>query len=284
MKISCSVPILTLNSRKTLGRLLPILSAAFDDVFIVDGNSTDGTEDYARSLGVRVEKQFDHDVPDSRITHFANMRERSWGMAHHDWIFWIDADEIPGTLILERVNEIVQEGKTHELHAFLRKTQLPNGNVVEHALYYPEYVPRLFRKTSGLHLVDRAVHEKFAIPPNVNLVRHDEALYAPWGTAEEMWKRQSIYVELDSVADEGTAAHLLRWIILYNLRSLLGQTVRAIRATLIGFLRRETALPWAYNWSFLRYRVSRMHKGTIVWSHRRHRAGSEKSAETPRVG
>ena len=54
MKIPCSVPILTLNAKAHLETLLPQVTALFDDVYILDGNSTDGTREYAASLGARV--------------------------------------------------------------------------------------------------------------------------------------------------------------------------------------------------------------------------------------
>ena len=59
-KIPASVGILTLNSAKEIPRAFESIKD-FDDIYICDGNSTDGTQDIARSFGARIVKQFDTD-------------------------------------------------------------------------------------------------------------------------------------------------------------------------------------------------------------------------------
>ena len=54
-----------------------------------------------------MEKQVQDDVPNRRITDFSAARERSWRLACHPWIFWLDADEVPAPELLDRVAEIV---------------------------------------------------------------------------------------------------------------------------------------------------------------------------------
>lgn len=265
MKIPCSVPILTLNRKWSLESLLPLVHEQFEDVFIIDGNSTDGTREFARSLGVRVENQFDDDRPNQRITHFARMRQRSWDMAKYDWIFWIDADELPTPELIQRVRLLVEENDPKTIHRFIRLAKLPDGRVVRHALFYPEYTPRLFHRTSGAHLVDRPVHEKFVVPDDVRSVDHPETYLALWVSPKEMWKRQRRYIDMDTESVPKTWRGLLRWVYLYNLRSFLGQTYRAVRASLRGLLRRETALPWSYNYYFLLYRILVTVKSTQAW-------------------
>lgn len=270
MKIPCSVPILTLNAAWSLPDLLPMLVENFDDVFIVDGNSTDGTQEIARSFGVRVEKQFATNEPNQRITHFARARFHSWSLAKHDWIYWIDADELPTPEQIAAVRDIVERNVVKEVHRFIRLARLPDGRVVRHALFYPEYTPRLFHRASGATLVDRPVHEKFIIPRDVRLVDHPETYIARWTAPADMWKRQRRYIDMDTESIPKTVWGLVRWVYLYNLRSLIGQCYRAVRASILGWIRHEPALPWAYNAYFLLYRVIVMRESTRAWFTKRH--------------
>ena len=53
IKIKCSVPLLTLNSEKTLARCFESVKD-FEDILIVDGNSTDTTHDIAKKFGIPI--------------------------------------------------------------------------------------------------------------------------------------------------------------------------------------------------------------------------------------
>ena len=265
MNIPCYVPVLTLNSLWSLKELLPVLTEHFEDVFIIDGNSTDGTQEFARSLGVRVERQFETDEPNQRITHFARARLHSWQLAKHDWIFWIDADEVPTTEQIRKIAGIVAANETHELHRFIRLARLPDGRIVRHALFYPEYVPRLFHRAARVTLVDRPVHEKFIVPTNVRVVDHAETFIANWQSPAVMWKRQRRYISMDTESAPASWGGLVRWVYIYNLRSLFGQTYRACAAAIRGILRHETYLPWAYTGYFLLYRLIVMVESTEAW-------------------
>jgi glycosyltransferase involved in cell wall biosynthesis len=267
--ILCSIPILTLNSLEGLKRLLPLLVGHFDDVFIVDGNSTDGTREYAASLGVRIENQFDDGGSDRKIGDFAAMRRRSWAMCHYPWVLWLDSDEVPAPEFLDRVEEIVRQNASGTAHRFIRAPQLPDGRVVRHAFYFPERIIRLFNRNDGLDLADRPVHEKFLVPAGVRIEDHPERILAPWPAPAEFMKRQYHYLTLDEKQTRSTWEFLIRWIIAYNLRSLAGQFLRAVAASLRGALRGETAMPWLYNFVFFRYRILRITRGTRAWIERR---------------
>lgn len=265
MKIPCSVPILTLNAKVGLERLLPIIVPRIEDVYIMDGNSTDGTQEYARSLGVRVERQFDTDEPNQRITDFHAMRMRLWSKAERDWLFILDADEYPTPELIDRVAEIVAKNKPMEAHRFCRLAKLPDGRVVKHAFFYPELYIRLFNKKAGLTLAKRAAHERFIVPAGVMEIDHAEALIAPWLPAGVMWKKMMRYISLEAENIQDTWTYLLRWIILFNLRSVIGQLLRALRAWLVALIRRETVLPWRYTFVMIGYRFVSMRSGLKAW-------------------
>jgi glycosyltransferase involved in cell wall biosynthesis len=262
-RIPCSVPILTLNARPHLERLLPMLQAACDDVFIVDGNSTDGTVEYARSLGVRVERQFDHADPNTPITDFTAARLRSWSFARHPWMFLVDADEEPTPELLARVREIVASGDSSVAHRFQRIARLPDGRTVQRAFFYPEETMiRLFHADAGVALAtDRKVHERFTLPPHMTVARHPEAFLHTWPNRETFYKKLHHYIALEYDVVPGNFTHRLKWVVWYNLRSAIGQCVRAVWCSLMGALHRQTVLPWAYTWPLIAYRFRAIRQG-----------------------
>jgi glycosyltransferase involved in cell wall biosynthesis len=269
-KIPCSIPILTLNAKKHLERLLPVIVPVFEDVFIMDGNSTDGTQEYARSMGVRVEKQFDTDAPNQRIMDFRAMRLRLWSKAKHDWLLLLDSDMEPTKELIELTRRVVNENNVKVAHEVIRYAELPDGRVVKRALFYPNAYPHLFALSSGVTLADRAVHERLLFPADVKVIRHPEAILDPWPSVQVMREKQLRYIPMEASAVTSTEiGWVLRWIIWYNIRSVTGQFLKAIWASLIGLLRGETSLPWGYNWVFLEYRLRSMVANTKVWLSKR---------------
>lgn len=271
MKIGCSVPILTLNSRVGLEKLLPVLLSVFDDVFIIDGNSTDGTREYARSLGVRVEEQVLDQAPNTFIQDFSVVRERSWSLARHDWIFYVDSDEVPTEELLKKVGSIVAENDTRVVHEFIRKACLPDGRVVEEAFFYPEYCLRLFARSSGVRLRSRPVHERLILPADVRLRRHVEFLLAGWPAPEMFWQKQLKYLALEARATTPSIswAWFLRWGVGYNLGMLFKQAFRALFVFLSARMRRRFSLPWVYTRHLLRYRLFSIHSTYRAWKRTR---------------
>jgi len=264
------VGVLTLNAKTQLERLLPIIVPVFDDVYIMDGNSTDGTVEYARSMGVRVEKQFDTDEPDQRIKDFRAMRLRLWSKGRHDWRFLVDADEIPTPEVMDLARRIVAENDTNTAHTVQRLTQLPDERVVLNALFYPYRYPNIFAHSSGVTLGERAVHERLVFPSDVKLVDHDEAILDPQPSARVWRKRQMKYLALEAKTIASTSwSHLFRWIIWYNIRSFTGQLLKAIKASVVGLIRGETSLPWSYNEIFLEYRLRSMWVNGKAWAEKR---------------
>jgi len=269
-KIQCSVPLLTLNSKQTLERALPMLAETFDDVFIVDGNSTDGTQEYARSLGVRVEKQFDTDEPNQRIKNFRETRMKSWTMCKYDWLFVLDADETPMSELIELIRRIVEGDDKRTVHLVMRHIQLPDGRIIRHSPFYASHYVRIFSLGSGVTLADRKVHERFLIPEGLRIAEHEEAIICPEPTAEGIRKRNLRYLELEAEQLTNTSRlYFWKWIVCFNVKSFIGQCVRVIRERITNLFRKEPSLPWAYNYVFLRYRFDSLFWNARAWYRKR---------------
>lgn len=171
-KIPASVGILTLNSADRLAECIESVSA-FDDVYICDGNSTDGTQELARSLGVRVEKQFDNDLPDQRITHFAEAVNRCMTFARHKWFLRLDTDERMSPEAIEEMRCIVADPE-QVVHVWkIPRAYVWRGTVIEHAMTYPNNQIRFYRRDAVPKWVKRS-HEKPIVREGetVGLMKH----------------------------------------------------------------------------------------------------------------
>lgn len=266
MKIACSVPILTLNSREKLANTLPSLSRLFDDVFLVDGNSTDGTQDLAYSLGIRVEKQFDTNEPNKRITDFPKARMTSWERCQHDWLLVLDADEVLTPECIEMIREVVIRDNRDEVHWVRRYPVMPDGAVIKNSPFYNTHYFRLFARSRGIQIADRLVHERFLAPKGIRHVYHDEAILCPEPSPDAIAKRARHYAVLEGKAVKKFDWYTVwRWVIFYNIRSFFGQFLRVITSDVRGRLKSEPVLPWRYNLVFLRYRWWTMKESVGAW-------------------
>lgn len=242
-----SVPILTLNSKKYLKRNLPRLKRHFDDVFIVDGNSTDGTREYAESLGVRVENQFEHHIPNTRITDFKVMRLKSWSLAKHPWILYFDADEIPGRGFFEAVEAAIKEPA---VYSFQRRLVTQEGTVIRNDPWYKPSI-RLFRP-SDITFKEKRVHEHLVVKAPIRSTTLPAEILCP-DTPKRMEERSRGYLDLEGDLAGYPWTHRFRWIFWYNLRSLLGQSWRYLMHRLS-----PDPMPWDYARVFLKYRIKAM--------------------------
>lgn len=266
MKIPCSVPILTLNSCDRLRETLPSLAEIFDDVFLVDGNSTDGTQEYARSLGVRVEKQVDTNEPNQRITDFPKARMESWKKCRYDWILVLDADEVVTPKLVDKIRQIIDRDNRQEAHWVRRYPLLPGGEVIKNSPFYNTPYCRLFARSSGVKIADQLVHEKFLIPDGVRTVWHEEAILCPEPSPEILAERARRYAILEGKSlKKASVVLLMRWIIWYNLRSFFGQCLRVMKSEFMARWRKEPLLPWSYTRVFLLYRWWSLREGVSAW-------------------
>src|SRR3989344_8657050 len=106
MKIPATAYVLALNSAATLPACLESLRA-FDDILVLDGNSTDRTREMAERMGARVVPQSEDPALNLKIENFTAVRQRAFAAARHDWIFQLDSDEGASPEIIESVREIV---------------------------------------------------------------------------------------------------------------------------------------------------------------------------------
>src|SRR3989338_2793570 len=176
--ISCSVPILTLNSEKNLVQCLESVRD-FDDVFLLDGNSTDKTKEIAALFGVAVYPQQDWDMPNVRITDFSEMRRKAVSISKRDWVLYLDSDEYLSAELADEIASMVCSNPDKNTIYFIQKRAILGDTIIQHSFNYPNWGPRLFHKRSGVvWKQNKKVHEQLFIPPHVVPHRLHHAFYS----------------------------------------------------------------------------------------------------------
>ena len=152
-KIPASAIIITLNEEKHLTTCLQSLSFCAD-IIIVDSGSIDKT--------TQIAKQYTEHVISHPFETYSKQKEFANSLSKHDWILSIDADEaVPNDLaeeirclfsdphILAQYNAFFIPRKTFYLNQWMR-----------HGGWYPNYLIRLFKRSSG-YWSDDTVHERW---------------------------------------------------------------------------------------------------------------------------
>ena len=98
--MNASANIIIRNEEKRMELLLPYVANHFHDIVIIDQESTDNS--------VEVCKRFTDKVISDTATGFADS-SRPLAMEHSDynWIFTIDADEIPVKVVMDKAGQLI---------------------------------------------------------------------------------------------------------------------------------------------------------------------------------
>ncbi len=174
-KIPCTAQVFTLNSGRVLRRCLESLKE-FDDILILDGNSTDDTLAIAREYTNHIVKQADTDQPNYRLKDVAALRNKAIEGGRYDWNFYLDTDEELPARTAEEIRAIVT---TTPIKHYIY--QLPghinyNGREIRHSTAYPGYQMRLMNRASGIRH-ERTPHSRLAF----------DAKKFPVGTMKNPW-------------------------------------------------------------------------------------------------
>ena len=148
-----SIYVLTFNSERYLRAILSAVAGLTDDLLVVDSGSSDQTLAIAQESGARVVyRQFDD---------FRQQREFAQSECRHDYVFFLDSDEIPCDNLIRHIRQLQQEGFQHDAYAVQRDWIVMGKQV--HAVYpvgCPDYPIRIIQK-KRVGLSAQAVHEDF---------------------------------------------------------------------------------------------------------------------------
>ena len=147
-----SAVVLTRNSGKTLDRALASVKFC-DEILIIDDASTDN------SLEV-VKKYTNHVIHRPLSGDFANQRNFGMREARHEWLLFVDADEVVSDELGEEIKDNITKNDFSAYYIKRRDhwwgRELHHGEVVE--AYRTGFI-RLMKKNSGKWVGE--VHEEF---------------------------------------------------------------------------------------------------------------------------
>ena len=152
---------MTLNAGPDFKRCLESVQD-FDDILVTDGNSTDGTQELAKSHGARVIKQVESDEPNIPIADFAVVQNRCIKEAKHDWIFQLDMDESMTPEINEEIRQVTAKPVEHYA-CYVPRHTIYNGRVIKYSTGYQNYTDsghemKFFNRKSGCAMIKSPHH------------------------------------------------------------------------------------------------------------------------------
>ncbi|CAG4915755.1 glycosyltransferase family 2 protein [Paraburkholderia gardini] len=148
------VALITHNAAGRLAQCLEALSFA-DDIVVVDGGSTDDTASIARAHHARV-------IVATDWPGFGPQKNRAVAALSTDWILSIDADEIVSPELRASIVAAIRSPSA-DVYAVDRLSSFC-GQWVHHSGWYPDWIPRLFRRNAA-RFSDDLVHERLVFEP-----------------------------------------------------------------------------------------------------------------------
>jgi glycosyltransferase involved in cell wall biosynthesis len=142
MPVSVSIIVPVKNEAANLARCLGSVQWA-SEIFVVDSQSTDGTQRIAADLGAKL-VQFDFQPPWPK--------KKNWALEHlpfrNDWVFILDADEVLPPEAESEFAAIIADRPNPNSGYWINRRFMFMGKWLKHA-YYPNWNLRLFRHKLG---------------------------------------------------------------------------------------------------------------------------------------
>ena len=146
-----SVILITNNEANNIRRALDSVKFA-DEIIINDSGSTDATLEIVQAYGCRIIQ--------SEFAGFGIAKQTALNEARSDWVLSIDADEEIDQSLATAIAQAIKNTE-HSGYYLNRKSQFL-GRWMMHSGWYPDYLPRLFRRDRGRFSSD-SVHERIEI-------------------------------------------------------------------------------------------------------------------------
>ena len=160
--VKITATLITLNEEENLPRVLSSLGCC-DDIVVVDSGSNDRTAEIACEYGARViARQF---------SGYADQKNFAAGVAQHDWILSLDADEALSDELEAEVRELKRSGPRADAYQAPRLAQYM-GKWIRYSGWYPDPKVRLYNRKKA-RWVGEYVHEAVEVSGRVGTLKGD---------------------------------------------------------------------------------------------------------------
>ncbi len=126
-----------------------------DEIIVVDSFSTDGTFEY-------LSQDPDVKVIQNPFENFTQQKSYALDQASHDWVLFLDADEVVTDPLQEEIRKTVQSSPPHAAYWFYRKFMFGNKPLCFSG-WQTDKNYRLFRKSKARFSDRKLVHETLEI-------------------------------------------------------------------------------------------------------------------------
>jgi len=153
-KTKISALIITYNEIGYIERCLQSVAFA-DEIIVVDSYSTDGTYEYL------------HNHPNVKVIqrpfeNFTMQKSYALKQATHDWVLFLDADEIITDALKNEIQETLASGTDHSAFWFYRQFMFQN-TPLRYSGWQTDKNYRLFRKSMAKFSDKKIVHETLEV-------------------------------------------------------------------------------------------------------------------------
>jgi glycosyltransferase involved in cell wall biosynthesis len=180
--MSLSVILITKNEEANLKDCLESVSFA-DEIIVVDSQSSDKTQEIARSFGAKLE--ITSDWPG-----FGPQKNRALNLATQDWVLSIDADERVTPELKQEILATMASANAADCYAIPRSSWYC-GRFMKHSGWYPDYVDRLFKRGSA-KFSDHLVHERL-LPTGSSGKLNNHFLHYSYRDFSQVLKKVDVY-------------------------------------------------------------------------------------------
>ena len=274
------------NEEQRIGRCLESL-IDFDEVLLLDGNSTDKTREIAsRFRNVRIVKQYETDEPNIVIKDFSEVRNKGLALARHEWILSGDADLIVTKEVVQEVIGILQKPE-YLIYDIPRKYLLDGEQIIDFASNYTNRSQNqffLFNKRLNPQYVGR-VHAGIAYDKKRiqrgRLNNHILNLYVEPPAVLKAKMHRFIQVETEALKHQDLSFQWWVGLLWHQMLRILLQLWRIGIAQVKGnILKLGATLPWCYERLKIFYRWNLVWMMTRLYWHslRRHYSDSARTS------
>ena len=180
--MSLSVILITKNEEANLKDCLESVSFA-DEIIVVDSQSSDKTQEIARSFDAKLE--ITSDWPG-----FGPQKNRALNLATQDWVLSIDADERVTPELKQEILTAIASPNVADCYAIPRSSWYC-GRFMKHSGWYPDYVDRLFKRGSA-KFSDHLVHERL-LPTGSSGKLNNHFLHYSYRDFSQVLKKVDVY-------------------------------------------------------------------------------------------